>query len=122
MLSIGRLVKSFSDAFRGIVYVFKNEQNFRIQITVGILILWAIFYFPLRTWETILLILLTIMVLTMELVNSALEHFADIFKPRLHPFVGTIKDIMAGATLLTSLGAFIIGYIILSPYFISLFK
>lgn len=122
MLSIGRLAQSFKDAFRGLKYVFKNEQNFRIQIYATLVVFFVIFYLPLRSWETILLILLTVMVLTMELINTALEHFTDLFKPRVHPYVGVIKDIMAGATLLTSIGALIIGFKILFPYFIELLK
>ena len=111
---------SFIDAGRGVVQVFQSEQNFRIQIVGALMTLAAVFYFPLRKWEMVVLLLLVVMVLTMEMLNTALERFTDLLKPRLHHYVGTIKDIMAAAVLITSLGAFIIGIIILGPYFISL--
>lgn len=122
MISLKRLLASFKDAAHGVVYVYKHEQNFRIQIFISILVLAAIFYFPLRTYEIILLLLLIMTVLTIELMNTALEYFTDLLKPRIHPYVGLVKDIMAGAVLLTSLGAFIIGMIIFGPYFVSLGK
>lgn len=104
------------------MYVFKNEQNFRIQMVVGLVVFVVILYLPLRTWEAIVLILLVIMVLTMELLNTALEHFTDLFKPRVHPSVGVIKDIMAASVLMTSLGALIIGLIIIGSHLLQLSK
>lgn len=122
MFSLKRFGNSFKDAWHGIIHVFKQEQNFRVQVYISIILLGIMFYFPLRIWEVIVIILLIVMVLTMELLNTALEHFTDMFKPRVHPYVGLIKDIMAGSVFLTSLGALIIGILILWPHFLSLFK
>lgn len=116
-----QLGKSFKYALRGLVYVFKAEQNFRIQILIALLTVGAIIYFPLSRSENVLLIILIIMVLTMELLNTALERFTDLLKPRLNFYVETIKDIMAAAVFLTALGASIIGLIVLWPHFVSLF-
>ncbi|MFA6104973.1 MAG: diacylglycerol kinase [Patescibacteria group bacterium] len=122
MTTVERLLRSFADAGRGVVYVFKKEQNFRLQIFAGLIVFVTIFVLPLRSWETIVLILMVVMVLTMELLNTALENFTDLFKPRIHPYVGIIKDIMAAAVLITALGALVIGSIIIYPHFIGLLK
>lgn len=122
MFFIKRFFKSFVDAGRGLRHVFNQEQNFRIQIVIACIVVGLIIYFPLRVWEIILLIILIMMVLTMELLNTAFERFTDLFKPRIHPYVGFVKDIMAGAVLLTSLGAFIVGFMIFEPHFMSLLK
>lgn len=121
-MSPKRLGKSFVHAMRGVVYVFKNEQNFRIHSVITALTIIALYYFQLFTWERVLIIILIVMVLTMELLNTALERFADLLKPRLNYYVGTIKDIMAAAVLITSLGALIIGVLILWPHFMTLLK
>lgn len=118
MISMKRLWLSFKDAGRGMVYVFKNEQNFRIQVAAGVMVIVGMLYLDLKTWESIVLILLVVLVLTMELFNTALEHFVDMFKPRVHPLAGVVKDIMAAAVLLTSLGSLIIGLIILGSHFL----
>lgn len=122
MMSFKQLGKSFMHAMRGLVYVFKNEQNFRIHTLLTIITVATIYFFPLFTWERVLVIILIVMVLTMELLNTALERFADLLKPRLNYYVGTIKDIMAAAVLITSVGALIIGILILWPHFMTLFK
>ena len=122
MISPRRLINSFADAFRGLKHVFKTEQNFRIQLLVGVLVLAAAFYFPLRSWEIILLALLILLVLLVEIFNTAFEKFSDLLKPRLHHYVGVIKDIMAGAVLLVSLVALIVGTIIFYPHLVNLLK
>lgn len=121
-MGVFRLLQSFRDAGRGLGFAFKSEQNFRLQSATAILALLAAAIFPLRVWEIILVILLIIMVMTMELLNTALENFADLLKPRLHHYVYIIKDVMAAAVLLTALGALVIGLIIFLPHLINLFK
>lgn len=121
-MSLKSLIRSFLAAGRGLKHTFKNEQNFRLQILAAILVLVISFIFPLKNWEFILVILLLTLVLTMELLNTALEYFSDLLKPRLHHYVLAIKDIMAAAVLLSSLGALIIGLIIFLPHFIGLVK
>ena len=121
-MSLRRLLKSFADAVRGLRYVFRSEQNFRIQALLGLLVLMAAFYFPLRSWEVVLIVLLTLLVLLVEILNTAFEYFNDLLKPRLHHYVRTVKDIMAGAVLLTSAVALVVGAIIFYPYLENLFK
>ncbi|HLD60633.1 MAG TPA: diacylglycerol kinase [Patescibacteria group bacterium] len=121
-MPMNRFVQSFRDAYQGIKYVAKTEQNFRIQIAGSVVVLVAMIVFPLENWERVVVILLVSMVLIMELLNTALERFADLLKPRLHHYVLVIKDIMAGAVLLTALAAILIGSIIFFPHFIALFR
>lgn len=115
-MSLRRLLNSFIDAARGLKHVFKSEQNFRIQVLFGILVLGAAFYFPLRNWEVIVLVLLVLLVLLVEILNTVFEYFSDLLKPRLHHYVGVIKDVMAGAVLLTSVVALVVGVMIFYPY------
>lgn len=121
-MSLRRLLNSFADAIRGLRHVFKSEQNFRIQALIGFLVLMATFYFPLQNWEVILVILLVLLVLLVEILNTVFEYFSDLLKPRLHHYVRVIKDVMAGAVLLMSVVAMVIGIIIFYPHLESLFK
>ena len=119
-MSPKRLLKSFQDAGRGIAYVFKNEQNFRIQMVVGILVILTAILFEVSRSELLLLLLLVISVLVLELLNSAVEKFADVLKPRLSFQIEVIKDIMAAVVLVASLGATFIGFIIFWPHLFAL--
>lgn len=117
MVSIKRLFKSFHYASRGIMLAWKSEQSFRVQVCAALVVLLLIWWFAVPLWQAIALVLLIISVLTLELINSVLERFVDVFKPRLHHMVHDIKDLMAGAVLIASLGALIVGLLIFLPYF-----
>lgn len=113
---------SLRAAGRGLGHAFRSEQNFRVQLLVSGLVIIGAAYFPLRTWEVIVVVLLITLVLTMEMLNTVVEYFADLLKPRLNQYVQLIKDVSAGAVLITSLGAGIIGAIIFGPHFFALVK
>ncbi len=122
MFSRKRLYKSFCDAGRGLRDVFKSEQNFRLQVFAAAVVVVLLIVLPLHNWERIVLILLMVMVLSMELLNSAMERLSDMLKPRLSPYIRMIKDIMAAAVLVTSLGALTVGILICWPYLVSFLK
>ena len=113
--------KSVVYAWRGIRYVFRHEQNFRIQVVIACCVLVAVWWFPLSTIEMGLVIGLVMGVLILEIFNSVIEKFVDIVKPRLTYQVKIVKDMMAAAVLILSIGAVIIGLIIFIPYIIELF-
>ncbi len=116
-MNVKRLFHSFRDAGKGLKFVFKNEQNFRIQILVSIIVLVFAWLFSLSKAEYILLVILIVSVTTLELLNSAVEKFSDVLKPRLSYQIGVIKDIMAAVVLVASLGALVIGILIFWPHF-----
>lgn len=70
----------------------------------------------------IVILLLVLSVLILELLNSALEKFLDILKPRLQLHVARVKDIMAAMVLLASIGALVIGGMIFLPYIIEIIR
>jgi len=62
------------------------------------------------------------LIFVLELINSVLERLVDVLKPRLHPYVESIKDMMATVVLIFSIGAILIGLLIFTPYFVNLFN
>lgn len=116
-----KLFQSFHYAFRGLKYVLKNEQNFQIDILAGIFIVVLMFLFPTRALEKIALFLVVFAVLVIELINTMFERMVDMLKPRVHPYARLVKDVMAAAVLLSSIGAVIVGIIIFWPYIKELF-
>ena len=97
--------------------VFKRENSFRIQSTIGLIVLAAVIVLPLEIWQRILLILMTAAVAVLEILNTVFERLSDVLKPRLHPLVKEIKDMMAGAVLITSCTAGIVGVLIFLSFF-----
>ena len=116
MIRFRRLFKSFQYAMRGLIKTFREEQNIRVQILAGVVVLFFAWFFIITKIEWILLIILIGLVLLMEILNSAVERVTDMLKPRINTYVKEIKDIMAAAVMLSSLIAVIIGMIIFIPY------
>lgn len=116
MIHVGRFIRSIKHALRGVFVVFSSEQSFRIQVYITILVLITGAIFQVKTYEWILLVLLVGSVLALELINSIFERMVDSFKPRIHPSVKDIKDIMAGAVLIVSVIAATVGIMIFYPH------
>lgn len=105
----------FSFAWNGIVEAVKQERNFQIHIAAALLVVIAGIILRLSILEWVPLILVIGMVLVAELINSAIEMAIDYIKPEIHPQAKVIKDIAAGAVLVTAIVAVIIGILILFP-------
>lgn len=120
-MSMRRFVRSFSYAWKGILFAVRNETNFQIELSAGALAILLAIFFPLSGLERGLVIFSVSLVLALELANTALERVMDILKPRIHPYARVIKDMMAGAVLLTALAAVAIGLAIFLPHLLSFF-
>ena len=115
MIKLGRLFKSFRYAFKGLIKIFHEEQNLRLQAAGGLAAIALGAYFRLERWEWGILTLAISLVLLMEIANSAIERVTDILKPRLDGLVKEIKDIMAAAVMLASFAAIVVGCLIFLP-------
>lgn len=109
--------KSVSHAWRGITTTAKTERNFRLQLFAASVALIFSVVFPLTVPERIVLLLLSGAVLVLEIINSALERIADAVAPRLSFMVKEVKDMMAGAVLITAVLALLVGFMIFWPHF-----
>lgn len=121
MINFKNLQKSFQSAFNGLLIAFREEQTFKIQSGLGLIVLFLAFLLPLRGWERVVLILLIILVLGMELINSQIERILDFTHLGFHPKIKKIKDLSAAAVLVVSLGAALGGFFILLPPLLKLF-
>ena len=116
MPSLLRLLKSLRYATRGLAYAWRSEQNFRIQTLIGVFVLAAAFYFRLSLASVAVLVIMIMIVLVLELLNTFFEKLVDLLAPRLHHAVGVLKDVLAAAVLVASLGAIIVGILVFWPY------
>jgi diacylglycerol kinase len=111
-----KIVKSFGHAFNGLVYSVSKETNLKIEIVAGILVIAAMVMLNVQRWEAAFLVASIFAVIVLELINTLVERLVNIFRPRIHPYAGTIKDIMAAAVFVTAFGAMLIGIVIFWPY------
>ena len=111
---------SFRYAFLGVRTVFRDQHNIRIEAVMAALAVTAGFIFSLSATEWILLLLVIALVLSLEMVNTALEYLVDLASPGRHPVAGKIKDIAAGAVLISAIFSVIIGLILFIPKILNL--
>lgn len=119
-MRLKRLFKSFLYAGKGLLRVFREEQNIRIQLFAGVVVLALSFWLGISLAEFALVMISVTLVLVSELVNSAVERVADILKPRLDSYIKEIKDITAAAVFLSALSSVIVGCLVFIPYLLNL--
>ncbi|MCL2070808.1 MAG: diacylglycerol kinase family protein [Oscillospiraceae bacterium] len=108
------LRKSFAHAFRGIVFCIRYERNMRIHIVMtGYVMFAALQFYELPRAELVLLILTCVSVMSLEIINTAIEVLTDKASPEYSALAKAAKDAAAGAVLLSSLASIAIGVVLL---------
>lgn len=113
---------SVKNAFNGIMYILKNERNFRIQIIAALLVIIASFVLRLELIEFAIIVLVIFLVWLLEFINSAIEIVIDMYTEEYNEKAKVAKDISAGAVTLTALMSVIIGIIIFLPKILKYIK
>lgn len=119
--SLQKRIQSFRYAFKGLKLMITREHNAWIHCGVAICVLISGVLLNLNRFEWIFIVFAICGVLAMEAINSAIERLADIISPGYNKKIKHVKDISAGAVLLMSIGAAIVGLIIFIPKIYSLF-
>ncbi len=102
-------------ALRGALLLIRTEASIKIQVFITLVMTGAGFYFQISNTEWILQLLTIAMILGIEGLNTAIEKVADYVQPEFDEKIGFIKDVSAGAVMLVSIAATIIGFIIYLP-------
>jgi len=112
-MPLRRWIKSTNHAIEGILHAAKTQRHMRYHFYTAILILIVSFSIGISWAEVVILITLSIIVLSVEMLNSALETITDILFREYDEKAKRIKDMAAGAVLITAIGAAVIGFVIL---------
>ncbi|MDX1332407.1 MAG: diacylglycerol kinase family protein [Robiginitalea sp.] len=108
-------IKGVGYALKGAWILVRTESSIQIQVAIALLVTIAGFYFGISPIEWILQLFAIGLVMGVEGVNTAIEKLSDYVQPEHDPRIGRIKDISAGAVMIVSLLASIIGLIIYLP-------
>jgi diacylglycerol kinase len=117
-----KTIKSMRYAFAGIRLCFDSEPNFRIHSGLTIIVLILSIACNISTNEWIAVCFCIAFVISMEMLNTAIEKLCDVVHKELHPGIKKIKDIAAGAVLVSAFFSLITGSIIFLPKIINLIK
>ncbi|WP_337018991.1 diacylglycerol kinase family protein [Oceanobacillus massiliensis] len=110
-----RKIIGFSYAWNGLKEIVRSERNFRIHLTITVLVIITGLLLHLSALEWGIIILTIGLVLTAEVTNSAIEKTIDYLRPEIHPSAKVIKDVAAGAVLVAAVISVVIGVLIFWP-------
>lgn len=115
-------LSSFAYAFSGIKMAIRTEANMKIHLFVTTLVLLAAVLFDVTIMHWMILLLCIGWVLVTEMINSSIEALCDFTTKERHPKIKLIKDMAAGAVLISAIVASIVGLLIFLPYIQSYLK
>ncbi|MFT8313375.1 MAG: diacylglycerol kinase [Clostridium sp.] len=111
-MKVKKVVDSFNYAIDGILYAVRTQRNMRIEMIGALLVLTACFFTALSRVELLIVTITITMVISAEMINTAVECTVDMSANYYHPLAKIAKNVAAGAVLVTAVNAVIVGYII----------
>jgi diacylglycerol kinase len=117
MNKISRLLRlpQFANAFNGLRLAMATQIHMQIHTVVALLVVLLAWWLEVSLTEWCLLLLCIGLVISFELVNTAIETYCDYATPERHPQIGKVKDIAAAAVLVSAMVAAVVGCIIFLP-------
>jgi diacylglycerol kinase len=108
-------VLSFGHAFQGWWYVLRTQRNAWLEVAIACGVLAVGIWLHLDVLRWAIIVLTAALVFAAELFNTAVEVIVDLVSPQHHPLAKIVKDVAAGAVLVTALGAVVVGLLLLGP-------
>lgn len=107
------ITKPFKVAMSGVVFTFRTQRHMRFHLYVVLVIVLLALFINLGLRETLVLLFTISLVLVAEMFNSAIEATVDLASPNYHPLAKFAKDIAAGAVLITTIIALVVGCLLI---------
>lgn len=120
-MPLRKWLESANYAIEGILHALKTQRHLRYHLCTALLILLLSLILGISQSEFIAITIVVIIVLSVEMLNTAIEAVVDILFKDYNNMAKTIKDIAAGAVLTVAMGSAVVGYIIFLPYFKEVF-
>jgi diacylglycerol kinase len=115
-----KFIRSFGYAINGILIAVKEQLNLKIHLLALLCVTVTGFFFQLNITEWAIILLTFGLVLVAEIFNSAIEYLVDFVSPEHHEKAGKVKDVAAGAVLISAIIAVIVGLLIFGNKFLTL--
>jgi len=100
---LARLFKALRYSAQGLAAAFRHEAAFRQELLLAVVMTPMAFWLGRNPIETMMLLGTLVLLLIVELLNSAMEALADAITLEPHPLVGRAKDLGSAAVMLTIL-------------------
>lgn len=121
-MPLRKWIKSANFAIEGILHGARTQRHLRYHLFSAAAVLVLSYVLGVPKSEFIMLSLAVIIVLSAEMMNSAIETMVDLLSPEYSEKARIAKDIAAGSVLIAAFGAAVLGYIILFPHIQAFFR
>jgi len=111
--------KSISFAIKGLALAW-HEKHFKIHLVAALFAIILGIILGINKVEWCIIIICIGAVITLEILNTAMERLVDLVEPNFNPKAGAIKDLAAGAVLVFAVISVIIGIMIFGKYILAL--
>ena len=115
-------IVTFKHAFSGMAHLLKTEKSFHVHFFFAIAAILMLILFRATSIEWAIILLVIGMVISSEILNTAIEVMVDIYCPFYHPLAKISKDVGAAAVLFAAFISVVIGLIIFVPHVIDYAK
>lgn len=113
--SFRNFLHSIRYAIDGFFAACKHEPSFREDLLFAACLVPLAIILPLNAVSTALMIASLILILIVELLNSAIEWIIDYLRPERHPLAKRIKDMASAAVFLSYINCIAVWVILLWP-------
>lgn len=113
--SINDRLRSFKYAFNGLKLFFRDDHNGRIHLFAALIAIAVSWLLHISTLEWLAILTVITAVIVTEIINASIEKLADVVSSSYHPKIKIVKDLAAGAVLMTAFLALAVGGIIFIP-------
>ena len=110
-----RFLRSFKFSMEGLVYAYRYEQSMLVHFIFTILVLALNILLHVDSTGWLITIMMLVVTLAAELVNTAIEAIVDLVTLEIHPLAKIAKDCGSAATFVLSLMSFVLSLIIYIP-------
>lgn len=110
-----RQVKSYRYATKGVKYTFATQVNIWLHLVIALVVLVLAYLLQFSVEQYLIITIVIGVVIAAELFNTAIEEMTNLLSPEYHQVAGVVKDVAAGAVLVTAVTAAIVGAILFIP-------
>lgn len=115
-----RVINATRYSLRGLHEAYRHEAAFRQELLAFVVLTPVAIWLPVPTVERLLLVLLMVLVLVVELLNTAIESIVDRVSMELHPLAGRAKDLGSAAVGISLLMSLLAWTVIAGPVLVRL--
>jgi diacylglycerol kinase len=113
--NINDRLKSFRNAYSGLVALLEFEHNARIHLFILVIVVVAGFVLRISAIEWIAIVFASGLVFVSECFNTAIEYLSDVVSPEQNEKIKRVKDLAAAGVLISAIVSVIIGIIVFLP-------